>query len=177
MRIPAACALSAALIAGCGGGAGPTAPAAPAAPANVAGTWSGTAIKTLTDGPACLSRQPITLPATAQITQNGAAVSGILTLSQMPCSFHGTVSGTTINWTQDAQQASFLCLLAFFVPCIDQGGIRLYDIGGQTIAIAGTASGSRFGASGTATSNIFDPTTGHPTGTIHSAVQLNLQRQ
>lgn len=175
MRLLAACTFSALCVAGCGhGSSGPT---APGTATNVAGTWSGTLTKTVTSGPACLSRQPLTLPATAQIMQSGAAISGTLTRGQVPCSFHGTVGDTTISWTQDTQQASFACLLAFFVPCFDQGGIHLIDIGGDMINIAGTISGSQITASGVDTSNIIDPTTGHPTGAVQAAVGLTLQRQ
>jgi len=173
MRLLSACTVSALVIAGCGHGAGgPTAPGT----ATVAGTWSGTLTKTVTTGPACLSRQPLTLSATVQLMQIGGAISGTLTLGP-PCSFHGTVSDTTISWAQDTQQANVACIVAHFVPCIDQGGIHFIEIGGDMINIAGTISGSQITASGADTSNILDPTSGNVTGTVQAAVQMTLQRQ
>lgn len=171
MRRLSACTLSAVLIASCGGGsAGPT---SPAPPANVAGTWSGTLTKTVTAGPACLGRQPVAIPATAQITQSGAAISGTLGT----CSFHGTVSDTTISWTQDAQQANPICLAVIPIPCLDQGGIHFLAIGRSTSSVAGTVSGAQMSASGSSTDNIHDPTTHQVTGTVQATVQLTLQRQ
>jgi hypothetical protein len=114
----------------------------------------------------------------AQITQSGAAISGTLTLGQSPCTFHGTLSGAAISWAQDAQQASFLCRLALPAVCVDQrGNVNIYFIGDRTITIAGTVSGSQIAASGGATSNILDPSTGNPIGTVQASVQLTLQRQ
>jgi hypothetical protein len=164
------------LIAGCGGGsAGPT---APALPANVAGTWSGTYTKTTTAGPACLlGGRPATGSAKAQITQSGATISGTSNLSGATCSFHGTVSGTTISWTQDAQQANPACLVAYFYPCFASGAITFIDVGGETTSIAGSVSGAQISASGSSTSNVYDPTTGQVTGTVQAALQLTLQRQ
>jgi hypothetical protein len=171
MRCLSACTLFAVFLASCGGGsAGPT---SPASPANVAGTWSGTSTKTVTAGPACLVRQPFTEPAMAQITQSGAAIS--VTLS--PCSFHGTVSGTTISWTLDAQQANPACLLVLLTPCFDQGGFQLLEVGRNTSSIAGTVSGTQISASGSSTDNIYQPTTHQVTGTVQATVQLTLQRQ
>ncbi len=158
-------------VAGCGGGSGPTAPAAPAV---ISGSWSGSATTAVTSGPACLGRQPYSAPAMATIEQSGAAISGTLGT----CSFHGTVSGTAISWTQDAQQADPACLAAHLIPCVaNSGGISFVDVGGSTTDIAGTVSASHIAASGTTTSNIFDPASGKPTGTIQATVQLALQRK
>jgi len=166
--------LSMVFIAGCGGGsAGPT---SPAQTANVAGSWSGTSTMTVTAGPACLVGLPLTASTKAQIAQSGAAISG--TLGARQCSFHGMVSGTTISWSQDAQQASFLCQAAYFIPCIDQfGGVQLIDVTGGTSSLAGTVSGNQISASGTETDNLRDPATGHVIGTLQWNVQLTLQRQ
>src|SRR5260370_20938652 len=103
MRVRSACTVSTVILAGCGGGS--TGPTSPAPLANVAGTWSGTYTKTVTACAACIGRQPSTVPAMAQITQSGATISGTLN----HCSFHGTVSDTTISCTQDAQHAHLIC--------------------------------------------------------------------
>jgi hypothetical protein len=168
-----ACTTLAVVLAACSGsGTGPTAPAAPPA---VAGTWSGTAVTTVTAGPACLSRQPASGPAVAQITQSGGAISGTLTLNQVTCSFHGTVSGTAISWTQDAQQANLPCLADHLVPCVNQGAVDFLDIGGQTVSVAGTFSGSQLAAAGMASNNIYDPANGQATGKVEATVALTLQ--
>ncbi|HXO26784.1 MAG TPA: hypothetical protein VOA80_05545 [Thermoanaerobaculia bacterium] len=174
LYLRAAVALSTVFIASCGGGsAGPT---SPAQTANVAGSWSGTSTMTVTSGPPCIVGQPFTATTKAQIAQSGAAISG--TLGARQCSFHGMVSGTTISWTQDAQQASFICQAAYFIPCFDQGGgIQLIDVTGGTSSLAGTVSGNQISASGSETDNLRDPATGHVTGTLQYSVQLTLQRQ
>jgi hypothetical protein len=175
MRILSACAFSMVLIAGCGGGSpGPT---SPAPPANVAGTWSGTSTKTVTAGPACIGRQPTTNHVTAQITQSGAAISGTSNVAGATCSFHGTVSGTTISWAQDAQQANPICLVAYFYPCFANGGITFINVGGQASSIAGTVSGAQISASGSSTDNVYDPATHQVTATVQATLQVTLQRQ
>src|ERR1700688_2298592 len=137
-----ACTLFTVAIASCGGGsAGPT---SPSLPANVAGTWSGTSTSTVTAGPACLDRQPTTGPATVQISQSGATIAGTFA----NCSFHGTVSDSTIRWTQDVQQTGFLCRLALPLPCISRSGVEIFFIRARTSSIAGTVSGTQISASG-----------------------------
>lgn len=173
LHLRVALALSVVLIAGCGGGsAGPT---SPAQAANVAGSWSGTSTMTVTAGPACIAGLPLTASTKAQIAQSGAAISG--TLGPRQCSFHGMVSGTTISWTQDAQQANFICQAAYFIPCITQGGVAFLDVTGGTNSMAGTVSGNQISASGSETDNLRDSTTGHVIGTLQWSVQLTLQRQ
>ncbi|HVR08835.1 MAG TPA: hypothetical protein VMW75_12375 [Thermoanaerobaculia bacterium] len=175
MRRLSACMLSTVIIASCGGGsAGPT---SPGAPANVAGSWSGTVTKTVTAGPACLGRQPVTVPAMALITQAGASISGTFSGTSTPCSFHGTVSDTTISWTQDAQQpANPACLVVYLVPCLDRGSIQLLAVGTKTSSFAGTVSGAQISASGSSTDNIYEPTTHQVIGTVQATVQLTLHR-
>lgn len=175
LHLRVAVALSSVFIASCGGGsAGPT---SPAQAASVAGSWSGTSTMTATTGPACiLGKQPFTVSTKAQIAQSGTAISGTFTPKQ--CSFHGMVSGTTISWTQDAQQPNFICQAAHLIPCIDQqGGVQLIDVTGGTNSMSGTISGDQISASGSSTDNIRDPTTGHVIGTLQWSVQLTLQRQ
>jgi hypothetical protein len=165
--------LSTVFIAGCGGGS--TGPTSPAQAANVAGSWSGTSTMSVTAGPACIGRLPFTVSTKAQIAQSGAGISG--TLSPRGCSFHGMVSGTTISWTRDAQQASLICLAPYLIPCVLQGGISFFDVTGGMNSMAGTVSGNQISASGSSTDNIRDPTTGHVIGTLQWSVQLTLQRQ
>jgi hypothetical protein len=167
-----ACAASAGVVAGCGGGmSGPT---APAPPANVAGNWSGTTTITVTSGPACLGRQPQTTPAKVTIVQSGAAISGTLD----NCSFHGTVNGTAISWTHDPQQANPICQVAYLVPClVGPGETSFLSVTVPMIDVAGTVSGSQIAASGASTSNVVDPTNGQTMGTIQGTVRLALQRQ
>jgi hypothetical protein len=176
MRFPAVCALSAVFVAGCGHSmSGPT---APATPQNVAGSWSGNAVDTFTSGPSCLvGRAPATVAATFQITQSGTSLAGTMTIGQGPCTFHGTVSDTAITLTEDAQQTNPACLASYLVACLAQGGISFVDVGGPTTEVTGTVSGTQITASGTATSNILDPSTGKPTGTTQQTVRLTLQRQ
>ena len=166
-----ACMLFTVAIAGCGGGsAGPT---SPSLPANVAGTWNGTSTSTVTAGPACLDRQPTTGPAMVQIAQSGAAISGTFA----NCSFHGTVSDTTISWTQDAQQADLLCRLAHPLFCISSGGIEIIFVSAKASSIVGTVSGTQISASGSSTDDIVDPATGQAIGTVQFALRLSLQRR
>jgi hypothetical protein len=112
-------------------------------------------------------------PCMAQITQSGATISGTMN----HCPFHGTVSDTTISWTQDDQQANPACLVRYFILCFEQGGFRFIEVGGKTSNIAGTVSGNQISASGSSTDNIYDPTTQQVTDTIQATVQLTLQRQ
>jgi hypothetical protein len=170
MRLLSACTLSTVFIASCGSGAaGPT---SPAPPAKVAGTWSGTSTKTVTAGPACIGRQPITGPAMVQISQSGATISGTFD----NCSFHGTVSDTTFGWTQDAQQADFRCQVAYPLFCISGGGIEIIFVRAKTSSIVGTVAGTQISASGSSADDIVDPT-GQAIGTVQFAVRLTLQRQ
>jgi hypothetical protein len=159
-------------IASCGGrSAGPT---SPAPPVNVAGTWSGTSTSTLTAGPACLDRQPSTSPAMVQFSQSGATITGIFG----NCSFHGTVSDSTISWTQDVQQTGFLCGLALPLVCISgTGGLEVFFVRARTSSITGTVSGTQISASGSLTDDIVNPPTGQSMGTVQFNLRLSLQRQ
>ncbi|HXO41666.1 MAG TPA: hypothetical protein VN999_09470 [Thermoanaerobaculia bacterium] len=108
-----------------------------------------------------------------QISQSGAAISGTFD----NCSFHGTVSDTSISWTQDAQQAGIVCRVAYPIFCLREGGIELFFIRPKTGSIAGTVSGTKISASGSSTFDIVDPPTGQSIGTIQFTLGLSLQRQ
>lgn len=166
-----ACMLFTVAVAGCGGGsAGPT---SPSPPANVAGTWNGTSTRTVTAGPACLDRQPTTGPTMAQISQSGATISGTLDT----CSFHGTVSDTTVSWTQDAAQPlDVLCRVSYPLSCLSRGEIKFIFVRPKASSIVGSVSGTQIGASGSFTDDIVD-TTGQAIGTVQFAVRLSLQRR
>jgi hypothetical protein len=142
-------------------------------PVNVTATWSGTSTSTFTQGPTCLNRQPVTVPTTVQISQSGTAISGTLN----HCSFHGTVNGTAIRWAQDAEQSDPICLTAYLVLCAAQGDIAYLDIGRPSTSVAGTVTGNQMLVSGAATSEIFDPSNGQPSGTVQASVVLKLERQ
>jgi hypothetical protein len=108
-----------------------------------------------------------------QISQSGATISGTFA----NCSFHGTVSDTTISWTQDAQQAGVVCRVAYPLFCIHAGGVELFFVRPKTSSIVGTVSGTQISASGSSTDDIVDPPTGQSIGTVQFTVRLSLQRQ
>jgi hypothetical protein len=142
-------------------------------PAKVAGTWNGTSTSTVTAGPACLDRQPTTGQTMVQISQSGASISGTFA----NCSFHGTVSDTTISWTQDAQQADLACRVVHPLFCISGGGVELIFVRARTGSIVGTVSGNQISASGSSTDDVVSPSTGQTIGTVQFTVRLSLQRQ
>ena len=144
---------------------------------SVAGTWSGTSTGTVTAGPSCIGRQPITVPAVAQITQSGTSVAVALTLNQaITCTSHGTVSGTTISLSQDAQQANPSCLAVRGIPCLDQGTVHFIDLTVASASLTGTVAGDAITASGMSTDNVLDSQTQQVIGTLQATVQLDLQR-
>lgn len=108
-----------------------------------------------------------------QISQSGAAISGTF----VNCSFHGTVSDTTISWTQDAQQAGLPCRVAYPLFCISRGGVELIFVRPRTSSIVGTVSGNQISASGSSTYDVVSPPTGQATGSVQFTVRLSLQRQ
>jgi len=111
----------------------------------------------------------------AQISQSGAAISGTFA----NCSFHGTVSDTSISWAQDAQsqQADIVCRVAYPLPCLSRAGIELFFVRPKTSSIVGTVSGTQISASGSSTYDIVEPATGQSIGTVQYTLRLSLQRQ
>lgn len=109
----------------------------------------------------------------AQISQSGATISGTVDT----CSFHGTVSDTTISWTQDAAQPLVSpCRVSYPLFCISSAEIRLIFVRPKASSIVGTVSGTQISASGSSTYDIVD-TTGQAIGTVQFAEQLSLQRR
>lgn len=166
------------LLVGCGGGGGSAGPTAPNGPANVAGTWAGTSTGTVTSGPDCIGKQPTTVPAVAQITQNGGSIAVILTLNHaISCSAHGTVNDTMISLTQDVQQSNPNCLITRGIPCLENGAVHLIDLSVQASSLSGTVSGNQISATGTSTDNILDSRSQQVIGMLQATAQLTLQRQ
>lgn len=166
------------LLVACGGGGGSSGPTAPNGPANVAGTWNGTSTATVTSGLDCFGKQPLTVPAVAQISQNGTSIAVILTLNHaISCSSHGTVSDTMISLTQDSQQSNPNCLVTRGIPCFENGAVQLIDLSVQATSLSGTVSGNQISATGTSTTNILDSRSQQVIGALQGTVQLTLQRQ
>lgn len=174
--------LGSVILYSCGGGGdgGSGGPTAPNPSVNVQGSWSGTSTATVTQGPSCFGRNPVTAPIAASITQAGSSISLSMTLSPgVTCSYQGSVSDTSIRWTQDAQQANQACLQARGIPCLSGSSVRLVDTRFRTDSgqLSGTASSDRISVSGETVSDVLDSRTGQIIDTLRANIRVELQRQ
>ena len=134
---------------GCGGD-GDDGPSGPRPPANVQGSWSATStVHTVTEGPLCVVTQ-VPRPLEATITQNGPNIAlNIAFTGNFACSFSGTVSDTSINWTLDQQQSHASCLFNS-LACVDPDGLvrRVFNSDIRSSSFNGSVSGDQISVAG-----------------------------
>ena len=93
---------------GSGSGGGPT---TPTPNAMIQGIWTGTAASTSASG-TCLANDfhPIPVAVRWQFVQNGTSFTGTEVVNDAQvCTYHGTISGTTVTFLADANNASAFC--------------------------------------------------------------------
>jgi hypothetical protein len=169
--------LTAIVLSSCGGhsGGGPT---APGVHASVQGSWEGVSVESKIQGPPCINPSGPT-PIGATIIQNGPLI--YMTIGDRhgtTCSFHGSVSDTTISWSADQPQYYASCKGLQSVRCQgSNGSVQYVDTRLRSADLGGSISGNHISVSGDVFSDVVDSSTGKLIDTLRVDAHIDLQRQ